>query len=131
MQTPPIGLIGIGLLGSALAERMLAGGFAVAGFDLQAEALAALSRLGGTPVSSASELASRSSIMVLCLPDSRHVASVLEEFGDQLAAGKLLIDATTGDPDETSALAARLANVNRLCRCNDCRIERSNAAARQ
>ena len=42
-----IGLVGVGLLGSAIAERLLAHGFRVLGFDLNASRLEALTALGG------------------------------------------------------------------------------------
>ena len=42
-----------------------------------------------------------------------------------------MIDATTGDPEETTALAsAARGEANRLRRCHDCRIERASAARR-
>jgi len=46
---------------------------------------------------------------VLCLPDSRVVADVIADLGSRLSAGKLVIDATTGDPDDTIAIAERLS----------------------
>jgi 3-hydroxyisobutyrate dehydrogenase-like beta-hydroxyacid dehydrogenase len=109
MQTPPIGLIGVGLLGSALAERMLNGGLEVLAFDLAPAALKSLRQLGGKPTRSAVEVASRCQTIVLCLPDSAQVAAVVSEIREQLPEGALLVDATTGDPDETAALADRLA----------------------
>jgi 3-hydroxyisobutyrate dehydrogenase-like beta-hydroxyacid dehydrogenase len=108
MQTP-VGLIGVGLLGSALAERMLAGGLAVIGYDLQAGALSALQRLGGTAAGSAADVARRCDIVVLCLPDSNHVAAAIADLRPHLRQGALLIDATTGDPDATAVLAGNLA----------------------
>ena len=109
MQTPPIGLIGVGLLGSALAERMLASRFSVVGYDLQGDALARLERSGGTRATSAAEIAERCRTIVLCLPDSNQVAAVTAGLTAKLSRATLLIDATTGDPDATAALAARLA----------------------
>jgi len=46
---------------------------------------------------------------VLCLPNSGVVNSVLDDIGGSLRAGTLIIDATTGDPDETEAIAHRLS----------------------
>jgi len=103
MTTSPIGLIGVGLLGSALAERMHAGGHALAAYDLNPDRLRNLSA-----AASPDALAARCQTIVLCLPDSQVVLSVIEQLGDQLRKGTLLIDATTGDPDDSVALAARL-----------------------
>jgi len=47
MVDSPIGLIGVGLLGTALAERILAVGFDVLGHDLNPSAGEGLRALGG------------------------------------------------------------------------------------
>jgi 3-hydroxyisobutyrate dehydrogenase-like beta-hydroxyacid dehydrogenase len=109
MHNPPIGLIGVGLLGSALAERILAAGMALVGHDRDPAAGERLQQLGGEAAETAGRVASRCQTLVLCLPDSHVVRSVIESLGDSLTAGALVIDATTGDPDETAALAQRLA----------------------
>lgn len=50
-QTAPetIGLVGVGFLGSAIAQRLLAHGFGLEGFDLNISPLEALTALVGTP----------------------------------------------------------------------------------
>jgi len=103
VSTPPTGLIGVGLLGSALAERMLAAGHSIVAFDLNRELLQRFSA-----ADSAGEVAAQCKTIVLCLPDSHVVGSVVEQFGETLRTETLLIDATTGDPDDTARLAAAL-----------------------
>jgi 3-hydroxyisobutyrate dehydrogenase-like beta-hydroxyacid dehydrogenase len=109
MDQSPIGLIGVGLLGTALAERMLSAGLDVLGYDRDAAACVRLTGLGGRPAASSDEIAASCEKIVLCLPDSRVVAEVIESFGDHLSRGKLIVDATTGDPEATVTLAAQLA----------------------
>jgi 3-hydroxyisobutyrate dehydrogenase-like beta-hydroxyacid dehydrogenase len=111
MPQPPIGLIGVGLLGTALAERMLVGGYRVIGFDQRPEQLADLEQRGGQRAASATEVAAYCKILVFCLPDSAVVSSVVAQLDEALSSGKLLIDATTGDPEQTAALAERLRSV--------------------
>jgi 3-hydroxyisobutyrate dehydrogenase-like beta-hydroxyacid dehydrogenase len=103
VPTAPIGLVGVGLLGTALAERMLACGHELLTFDQNPEQTKRIAAAG-----SAREVASRCDTVVLCLPDSRVVSAVIEQLGDSLRPGTLLIDATTGDPDDTARLAAAL-----------------------
>src|SRR5439155_21618774 len=109
MNDSPIGLIGVGLLGTALAERMLAAGLTILGYDRDASAGDRLASLGGRSAGGLAEIAAACSAIVLCLPDSQVVAGVVDDFGDRLTSGKLIIDATTGDPDATAALASKLA----------------------
>ena len=53
----PIGLIGLGLMGSAMSERLLARGFEVFGFDSDPACLVALMSRGGRAGASVAELA--------------------------------------------------------------------------
>jgi len=110
MEHSPIGLIGVGLLGTALAERMLAGGLAVIGYDLDARQLNRLAELGGKRGNGAGDIAARCETIVLCLPNSRVVRAAVDELGSRFRPGSLLIDATTGDPYDTEQLAQRLVS---------------------
>jgi 3-hydroxyisobutyrate dehydrogenase-like beta-hydroxyacid dehydrogenase len=87
---------------------MLAHGLAVHGFDLDAERLTQLKELGGQPHTRAAGVAVECETIVLCLPDSAVVASVIDELGAAIGHQSLLIDTTTGDPEKTVQLAARL-----------------------
>jgi 3-hydroxyisobutyrate dehydrogenase-like beta-hydroxyacid dehydrogenase len=108
MSAETIGLVGVGLLGTALAERFLGAGFAVLGFDVNPERCAGLARLGGRPAGSASEIARCCSRLVLSLPGTPVVEAVLQELAPHLRAGMYLVDTTTGDPERTAALGAGL-----------------------
>jgi 3-hydroxyisobutyrate dehydrogenase-like beta-hydroxyacid dehydrogenase len=106
-----IGLIGIGLVGSALAERLLIGGLSVVGYDRRPECMNALARLGGAVADSSRAVVQASQIIVLSLPDSSAVEEVVREVLPDLA-GRTVIDTTTGDPDRTAALGAGLKAQN-------------------
>jgi 3-hydroxyisobutyrate dehydrogenase-like beta-hydroxyacid dehydrogenase len=97
-----IALIGVGLVGSALAERFRNAGLAVVGYDRRPEALTDL-----TAADSAREAAESAPMVVLSLPDSDVVAEVIAQIVPVLA-GRTVIDTTTGDPDRTAALGQRL-----------------------
>ena len=103
-----VGLIGVGLLGSALAERLLAAGFTVHAFDPDQARLKWLSEHGGRPAANASELADRCSCLLLSLPDSKVVQQVLSELSFS-RAGSLILDTTTGSPDDAQRFASQLA----------------------
>ncbi len=107
MPARPIGMIGLGLLGAAIAERMLQAGYPILGFDLSAQRTQEHVARGGLLADSVVQITSHSTI-VLCLPDSKIVSQVAEELLPFLQPNSLLIDATTGDPEHTVALAKRL-----------------------
>jgi 3-hydroxyisobutyrate dehydrogenase-like beta-hydroxyacid dehydrogenase len=109
MSDSPIGLIGVGLLGTALAERMLAARLRVVGYDSEPERFEYLRSMGGDFAARAADVVAQCNTVVLCLPDSRTVAAVISDVGGAFTPGKLVIDATTGDPADTEAVAISLA----------------------
>ena len=102
----PVGLIGLGLVGSALAERLLAAGKRVVGWDIDPGRVAALGESGGKD---AQEVFSSCQRVLLSLPSHREVAAVIQAADSSLRRGLTIIDTTTGDPASTEELAASLA----------------------
>ena len=103
-----VGVVGLGLMGGALAGRFRAGGLRVTGFDLRDECRERLAAAGGSVAPSARAVFESSRLVVLSLPDSAAAAAVFAEAGDALA-GATVVDTTTGDPDATAATGERLA----------------------
>lgn len=108
-ETETIGLIGIGLLGSAIAERLLQSGFAVLGFDPTAD-LQPFRSAGGQIASNNSNVAKKCHRIILSLPDSSIVGAVINEIHSELA-NQTIIDTTTGSPDDTIATSAMLSRM--------------------
>ncbi len=104
-----LGIIGVGLLGSALAERFAGAGFAVTGYDIDSRQAGLLAALGARPAASAADAASSSRRLLLSLPTSEVVDAVLDEIAPHLAAGTIVIDTTTGTPCQMVAFGTRLA----------------------
>lgn len=104
-----IGLVGVGLLGTAIAERLLSRGFRVIGTDIDPARCQALRGLGGAAVACPADLAGRCARIVLSLPTSAIARGVLADLEPHLARGQTIIDTTTGAPDEMAALGHRLA----------------------
>jgi 3-hydroxyisobutyrate dehydrogenase-like beta-hydroxyacid dehydrogenase len=102
------GIIGTGLLGQALVSRLLAAGQHVVGFDIDPERCKQLAEKGVRVASTVTDLASES-VILLCLPDSATVASVLSLITPSMSAGSFIIDTTTGDPGESRRAARQLA----------------------
>ena len=106
-----LGFIGLGVMGHPMAGHLIAAGHDVHLFRLK-DKHADLLEKGGKSCSSAIEVAQRSDVIILMLPDTDDVENVL--FGENgieqaLAAGKLLIDMSSISPVATKGFAARLA----------------------
>jgi 3-hydroxyisobutyrate dehydrogenase-like beta-hydroxyacid dehydrogenase len=111
-EPTPVGLIGVGLLGQALAHRLRAAGFEVLGFDVDSAKSAKLVELGGRPAGSVADLARRCDPIVLAVFSTDQVEAVVE--GQLLPAlgegsGKVVLCASTCDPDRIAALGWRVA----------------------
>ena len=111
-RTPPVGLVGVGLMGEALAVRLLAAGLSVLGFDIDAARTRRLAALGGEAAASAAELALQSNPIVLAVYDTDQVEAVAERevlpaLGER--SGKVLLCTSTCDPDRIAELGERVA----------------------
>jgi 3-hydroxyisobutyrate dehydrogenase-like beta-hydroxyacid dehydrogenase len=111
-----VGIIGIGLLGSAIADRLSAAGYLLSGFDPAPASQKAFSENAGCAVLHVCDIAAATDTIVLCLPNSDVVEQVLTDIIPHLKSNTTLIDTTTGEPDRTKELSERLvaANVNLL-----------------
>ncbi len=108
MESKRVGLIGVGLLGEALASRLTAAGFAVLGYDIDSGRRSRLESIGGRSAPSGPDVAAVCRRVLLSLPNSEVVLQVLAEIEPRLSDGALVIDTTTGDPEATERTAEHL-----------------------
>lgn len=108
-----VAVIGVGIMGSAIARRLLERGHAVCVFDLDAAKVAALQQQGARAAGTAAAAASASDFVITSL----NSAAVLERalFGEAGVAAaapadaqRLLIDMSSIDPASTRRLAQSL-----------------------
>ncbi|MCP4609986.1 MAG: NAD(P)-dependent oxidoreductase [Planctomycetes bacterium] len=110
-MTSKIGIVGLGLVGEAIAERLLAEHCDVVGFDIEPAKCKHLKQLGGKAVDNPAQVAEQTGRIILSLPNTEVVLKVVEGPDGILEAKtspRYIIDTTTGDPDETASLAQRL-----------------------
>jgi 3-hydroxyisobutyrate dehydrogenase-like beta-hydroxyacid dehydrogenase len=105
----PVGLIGLGLMGMALAERLRDGGLDVCGYDMDPGRNALLATAGGKTASISADVVRACGRIVLSLPDSDVVGAVLVDVDPFLATGQIIIDTSTGDPQQAADAGRRLA----------------------
>ena len=109
-----IAVVGVGLLGSAVASRLLAGGFAVKGYDSRADQLAGLARRGLEPAASLKEAVTGADAVFTILPSLDAVeATVLGSGGllGTVAGSATIIQMSTISPTLTRRLGEAAASA--------------------
>jgi putative dehydrogenase len=112
MQSRSVGIIGVGLMGAALAQRLAAAGFGVAGYDVDAAKTAQITELGGKAAQSIAEIARECDPILLAVFNTDQVEEVVEKhllpvLGDN--SGRIVLCASTCDPDRIAALGVRVS----------------------
>ena len=95
-----VGFIGLGNMGLPMAQNLLKADFAVAGFDLNAQATEKLAASGGNRANSLADACKDAEVVITMLPAGEQVREVY--LGDDgvlaaVAPGTLLIDSSTID----------------------------------
>lgn len=106
-----IGYVGLGAMGGALARRLMLS-HKLRVYDLVPERVAEFAENGAIPAQDCASLARESDVVMLCLPRSADVRQAIFGSGgllEGITPGMILIDQTTGDPDETRRMAAELS----------------------
>ena len=127
---PAVGIIGLGLVGAAIAGRLLKAGYQCVGFDIAPKACERFAAAGGKLATSARDVGQQAAHIITAVFDTTDVLNVIEgpngaldDAGALEDAGaldgtgaheggttKVIIDCSTGDPERLVWLADRLAS---------------------
>ncbi len=110
-----VGVLGLGIMGSAMARNVVRGGFPLAISDRSRGPVAELAAAGAVVLSSPAEVAAASDVLVVNVPDTADMQALID--GDEAADGILagahpgLVVAAMGthEPGAMPAMAAQLA----------------------
>ena len=106
-----IGVVGIGKMGAAIAERLMGLGHEVTVWNRTAAKSGALAAAGAHAAKTPAELAARCELILSILTDAAAIATAFDGKDGLLSgnvAGKLFVEMSTVRPDTAKALAARI-----------------------
>jgi len=103
---PSVGLIGLGNMGSAFAERLLDAGYDLVVHNRTPEKAQPLADRGAAVAGSVAELAGGADVVLSSLADDEALESVAAEVVDAARPGAVLVDASTVSPDASEGVAA-------------------------
>jgi len=108
-QHGPVGIVGVGNMGGRMTRRMTAAGYHVRAVDADPARIPAS---GAEPAASLAELAAVCDVIMLSLPDSPVIESVIRGPGGLLEHardGQIIVDLSTANPASTRVLHDELA----------------------
>lgn len=85
---PTVGVIGLGIMGDAMAKALLQAQFPVVGYDVNAKAGVELKKAGGRSLASAGAVAKVADVLILSLATSRALANVSADVVSILATSR-------------------------------------------
>ncbi|WEX74971.1 NAD(P)-dependent oxidoreductase [Sinorhizobium numidicum] len=132
MAGESIAVIGAGIMGTAIATRLIETGNKLTIFDIDAGKAAALAREGATAAATIAQATAVSDYVILSLNHADVVRAAVFGPAGVAEAGtgdKLLVDMSSIDPKETAAMAADLAGSTGM-RWLDCPLSGGGPGAR-
>jgi L-threonate 2-dehydrogenase len=110
-MTAPVGMIGLGLMGSALSARLIAAGIPVIGYDVDSDKGEALWGMGGEVAVSARRVLAQCQTTIIAVFSADQIEASLHEIGAG-AKSSLVICTTTCAPDEILRIARCASDAN-------------------
>lgn len=114
-HTEKLGYVGLGLIGTPMARRLLAAGHEVMVWNRSLSKAAALVEAGATLANDPHEVAHAANIIFTCVTDAAAVEEVVfgrNGLAEAPGAGKLVVDFSSIHPEATRAIAVRLKQAN-------------------
>lgn len=106
-----VGFIGLGVMGLPMARHLVSAGHRVTVASRSPGPVASAVSFGAVDGGSAPGVASASSVVVLCVPSSPDVESVVSSMLPALGPGTVVVDCSTIDPDVERAQHAVVAET--------------------
>lgn len=102
-----IAILGGGLMGQAMTERLIAEGQSVTVFNRSLDKVPSLSDLGAATTDNAEKAVSNAQTVILLLSDADAINDVLATISAEQLAGKLIIQMGTISPQQSQQIAER------------------------
>ena len=109
-----VGLIGLGIMGSAYAANLIKHGFCVSGHDVSTPARERLAAAGGRALGTAAEVAAGNDCLLLALPSPAALDAVAREIAPHLREGAVVCEMGTFAPEDKEAARAEIEAARAL-----------------
>lgn len=106
-----VGMIGLGIMGSAMSKNLIAAGFSVIGYDVSSRAVDAFKALGGSAVTSVTEVGKAADILITSLPSAKALSDVTGELRTLPLGNRVVAETSTFTLEDKLAAQAQLAEA--------------------
>jgi len=127
-RTQTVGMIGLGIMGSAMSFNLGRAGFRVVGYDVVPRRRAEHKRAGGIAAKSPREVAKRTDIIITSLPSARALTEVAADLAKSAKRGTVVVETSTLPIDVKTAARDTLAKRGVILL--DCPLSGTGAQAR-
>jgi 3-hydroxyisobutyrate dehydrogenase-like beta-hydroxyacid dehydrogenase len=128
MTQQTVGMIGLGIMGSAMSYNLMRAGVRVVGYDVAPGARAGHKRAGGIAAKTLRGVAKRADILVTSLPSARALAEVSARLAASAKRGTVVVETSTLPIDVKTAARETLAKRGVILL--DCPLSGTGAQAR-
>jgi putative dehydrogenase len=95
VDSKPVGMIGLGIMGSAMSANLIRAGFKVVGYDVVPRAGEEHRKAGGTVAQKCQEVAKKCDIIVTSLPSSDALLQTAAELAKSARAKQIVVETST------------------------------------
>lgn len=106
-----VGMIGLGIMGSAMSKNLIAAGFSVIGYDVSPRAIDAFNALGGSAVTSVTEVGKAADILITSLPSAKALSDVTGELRTLPPRNRVVAETSTFTLEDKLAAQAQLVEA--------------------
>lgn len=90
-----VGIIGLGIMGSAMTKNLVKAGFTVHGYDIAESAMKTFKQDGGQAAGTATEVAMKAELVITCLPNPGALFDTVRAFRDLPEGDRILAETST------------------------------------
>jgi len=123
-----VGIIGLGIMGGAFAENLVAAGWRVVGYDIAPERRRALARMGVEIAADAGEVARKVRTVITSLPKPAALAATAKAIAKAKLPRRVIVEASTFTLEDKSAAEAALRKAGHIML--DCPMSGTGAQAK-
>ncbi len=123
-----VGVIGLGIMGGAFAQNLLASGWRVIGYDLAPDRRRALAKLGAEIAADAVDVARRAKTVILSLPKPEALAATAAAIAKAGLPRRVLVEMSTFTIEDKAKAQAVLHKAGHILL--DCPVSGTGAQAR-